>query len=236
MIVREANVFNLRGAITVGMRNPLESWGKSDSRISQLMLKGDKNFNEERFLLGEADKKLCQTLITAGKDHRKFMRQILVSMDINASMSAWWDIDTYKVASEKNSTSRMHKITSRSLTELDFDWVKMTPHREATLIHLNELISRIEYLDNMKRLSCSIKDMRQYDTEREELFDELIKDLPQGFTFWRHWTGNYEILRNIYFARRNHKQRELREFCKEIEKLPYFEELIGFGGLQVERG
>lgn len=209
MKVENMNVFNLDGALR-GMRNPLESWEKSDSC-----------WHMDRYLIGEKDLKLAQNLIKAGGDHRKFMRQILVSIDITASMSFWWDIDTYKVATEKNSTSRMHKLTSkncRHLTREDFNWEHMTSYREGVLGHINGLIDLLKYLTENGFTVMS--------EEYQTVFIELVNDLPEGYLFTRHWTGNYEVLYKLYHARKNHKQKEIRDFCKKLEELPYFNELI----------
>ena len=199
-------VFNLRGAI-FGMRNPLESWGKSDSEI----------INGE-FIIGNTDKELAFKLIKAGSDHRKFMRQILVSVDITAPMTWWWDMDTYKVASVKNSTSRMHKLGSRSLTPADFSWddqygyTHITPLRQYVLNDLNERILKFQRLKKENEIEAAMY-----------IWRDIILDLPDSYNFYSTWTGNYEILRNIYHSRKNHKQHEFHTFCNEIEKMPYSE-------------
>lgn len=211
MKVENMNVFNLEGAFR-GIRNPLESWNKSDSEKDDYMGK---------FYIGQKDLILAQKLIRAGKDHRKFMRQILVSMDITASMSFWWDIDTYKISTEKNSTSRMHKLTSkycRHLTQEDFNWNHMTHHRIETLEHINCLIDTLRYLTES---GVSI-----YAENYQTVFTELINDLPEGYLFTRHWTGNYEVLYSLIAARKNHKQEEIRDFCVKLEDLPYYNELL----------
>lgn len=190
--VENIGVFNIGGAIR-GMRNPLESWGKSDTE-------GDS--------VGPSDLILAKKLVLAGPDHSKFMRQIFVSMDITAPMSWWWDFDTYKVATTKNSTSRMHKLGSRLLTYDDFSWdneegkVEVGYYRETWLRYLNARIEEFQ----------KTKDM--------DLWREILMDLPQSYNFLATWTGSYQNLRNIYFARKSHKQKEFRDFCSNtIEKL-----------------
>jgi hypothetical protein len=216
MKIENINVFNIEGALR-GMRNPLESWDKADSYHE---LSGYANCDSE-FIIGEKDLELAQKLIRQGGDHRKFMRQILVSMDITASMSFWWDIDTYKVATEKNSSSRMHKLTSkycRHLTQQDFNWDRMTQHREDTLAHINGLIDTLKCLSDMGTSIMA--------SSYQSVFTELVNDLPEGYLFTRHWTGNYEVLYKLIPARKNHKQKEIRDFCKELEDLPYYNELL----------
>ena len=213
MLIENMKVFNLEGAMR-GMRMPMESWDKSDSHFIDVD-------EFEVFIIGDNDIKLGQNLVKSGQDHRKFMRQVLVSMDITASMSFWWDIDTYKVGTEKNSTSRMHKLTSKECRHLipkDFNWKEMTPFRYKMLTHYNELI---DTLKNMRNDGVPIMA-----AEYQEVFEELINDLPQGYLFTRHWTGNYEVLYKLYHARKNHKQKEIRDFCDCIKDLPYFREFV----------
>ncbi|MBU3186506.1 hypothetical protein [Clostridium estertheticum] len=216
MQIENMEVFNLEGAFR-GMRNPMESYDKSDSRYEyNRFLKTGKSY-----ILGEKDLILAQKLIKAGKDHRKFMRQILVSMDITASMSFWWDIDTYKISTEKNSTSRMHKLTSkncRHLTIEDFNWDHITQYRDITLSHINALIDTLQSL--VEKGQSVMSEAYQI------IFTELINDLPEGYLFTRHWTGNYEVLISLLVARKNHKQEEIRDFCVKLEDLPYYNELL----------
>lgn len=205
--VNNIEVFNLKNAIR-GMRNPLESWDKSDSFIW-------KNTNE--YIIGENDRNLALNLIRAGSDHRKFMRQIFISMDITAPMTWWWDMDTYKVSTTANSTSRMHKLGTRLLTANDFSWdnekgiIEITPFRECVLNDLNERITKFQELKNIDS------------DEAKKLWRTIVFDLPDSYNFLKTWTGTYEVLRNIYFARRNHKQKEFRDFCNVLETLPYSE-------------
>lgn len=197
-------VYNIKHALK-GARNPLESWERSDSIYDN---------HENLVTLGENDRKLITNLVLAGSDHRKFLRQIFVSMEITAPMSWWWDFDTYKVATVRNSTSRMHKLGTRLLTPEDFSWdgldgvVNITPYREFVLQHLNSMIG---YYQTFK----------ETDPEHaRKIWREIILDLPESYNFMSTWTGNYENLRNAHHSRKNHKQREFPEFCREVEKLP----------------
>ena len=190
--VENIGVFNIEGAFR-GMRNPLESWDKSDNG-------------------GPKDLALAKKLVAAGTDHSKFMRQIFVSMDITAPMSFWWDLDTYKVSTVRNSTSRMHKLGSRLLTADDFSWdneegiVELTPYRESFLREINTRITVWQ------------------ETKDKNLWRQIVLDLPASYNFLSSWTGNYQVLRALYHARKNHKQREFRELCGEvIAKMPYSE-------------
>lgn len=204
--VKNISVMNLENALR-GMRNPLESWNQSDS----FTWKG------EEFTIGEKDLNLALKLIKAGSDHSKFIRQILVSMDITAPMTWWWDFDTYKVSTVKNSTSRMHKLGSRLLTPDDFSWdntkgeIVITELRKYTLNELNNKISKWQKIKNDET-------QKEY---TQDLWREIVFDLPDSYNFLSTWTGNYENLRNVYHARKNHKQREFKDFCKTIEELPY---------------
>ncbi|HBF36293.1 MAG TPA: hypothetical protein DDW50_03130 [Firmicutes bacterium] len=198
-------VFNFPGAIR-GMRNPKASWHLSDTVFDDA--------SGALVTLGENDRKLAITLVTSGSDHRKFLRQIFVSMDIVAPDYWWKEMDTYKVGTAANSTSTMHKLTSRTLTGDDFSWDDLTPFREELMGHLNDLISRFKELTKNNETDQAKKIWRQ-----------LIQDLPMSFLYTRTWTGNYENLRNIYHARSNHKLSEWHDFCRVLESLP-FSELI----------
>ena len=207
--VENLEVLNFEGALR-GMRNPLESWDKSDSYYDK---------NTGKYIIGPKDLALALKLTKAGSDHSKFLRQIFVSMDITAPMSWWWDFDTYKVATVRNSTSRMHKLGSRLLTFDDFSIddekgnINITPFRKYVLEDLNKRIKEYQKLKDEGKIE-----------EAMALWREIVFDSPQSYNFKSTWTGNYEIMRNVYRARRNHKQREFRDFCKIIEnEFPYSE-------------
>lgn len=193
--VENIEVAHFQAAIR-GMRNPLESWGLSDS---------------EGTVLGPKDSELALKLIKAGTDHSKFLRQITISMDITSSMSWWVEMDTYKVATVRNSTSRMHKLGSRLLTADDFSWddeegnVTLSKLRILVLTDLN---SRI---------------MEWQVTKDADLWRSIILDLPASYNYRSTWSGSYQVLRSIYHARKNHKQKEFRDFCRVLEALPYSE-------------
>ena len=209
--VENLEVLNFEGALR-GMRNPLESWNKSDSYYDK---------ETGKYVIGPKDLELALKLTKAGSDHSKFLRQIFVSMDITAPMSWWWDFDTYKVATVRNSTSRMHKLGSRLLTFDDFSLddedgnINVTPFRKYVLEDLNRRIQEFQQLKNEGKTK-----------EAMALWREIVFDSPQSYNFRSTWTGNYEIMRNVYRARKNHKQREFRDYCKYIEENFPYSELI----------
>lgn len=209
--VENLEVLNFEGALR-GMRNPLESWDKSDSYYDK---------ETGKYVVGEKDLALALKLTKSGSDHSKFLRQIFVSMDITAPMSWWWDFDTYKVATVRNSTSRMHKLGSRLLTFDDFSLddeqgnINITPFRKYVIEDLNKRIAEFQQLKADGKME-----------EAMSLWREIVFDSPQSYNFKSTWTGNYEIMRNVYRARKNHKQREFRDFCKFIEKEFPYSELI----------
>lgn len=195
IIVSNTNVSNFEGAIR-GMRNPKKSWEKSDSY-----------YDGKDFVLGENDYNLAMRLVRAGSDHRKFLRQIHVSMDIDAPLYWWKQFSTYKVGTVANSTSTMHTLMDEKLTVENFAWNKMTGFRKHFLNHLNTKIKAYQIAEDGER--------------KEELFREIIQNLPQSFIYLRTVTLNYEVLRNIYHSRKYHKLREWHRFCGQIEELPY---------------
>ena len=206
ILINEIEVSNFKGAFR-GLRNPLNSWHLSDSYT-------DENGS---YVLGEKDLDLARRMIKGGPDESKFLRQIFVSMDITAPLYWWKEMDTYKVATVANSTSTMHKITSKEITEDDFSF-----DNDWDLIFNLAKASVVESCENLRQKYLNTQDKRYWRA--------LIQLLPEGYNQTRTWTANYQVLRNIYFARRNHKLIEWHTFCEEIEKLPYAKELITIGG------
>lgn len=213
MKFENTEVFNFEGAIR-GMRNPMNSHYRSDSR-----------YNENDCYIGENDMKLAQTLIKAGNEHRKFMRQIFVSVDITAPLYWWKEFDTYKVGTVANSTSTMHKLATTPITLDCFETDDYD--RNLSLVDYDNPINSIftfeEYiiyvLENIRQRYLETKDKRYW--------KELIRWLPESWLQKRTVTMNYENIRNMYFQRRNHKLTEWSEsFIKWVESLPYAEDLI----------
>ncbi|WP_312503836.1 hypothetical protein [Lacrimispora sp.] len=195
------SVMNIENAIR-GARNPMNSWNRMDSE-----------YNEEgEYILGPNDLGLAKRLRKAGGDHRKYIRQILVSVDITAPLYWWKEYDTYKVATVANSTSTMHKIHSKSFELEDFSHDRMT---EGTLAFMETVVAELEKIR-----------LRYIETKKKVDWYDLIQLLPSSYNQMRTCTLNYETLINIYFARRSHKLEEWHAFCRWIETLPYAKELI----------
>ena len=210
-----------------GMRNPKNSWNRGDSYQSDFT-----NDGKNGFVIGENDMKLAQTLIKAGNEHRKFMRQIFVSVDITAPLYWWKEFDTYKVGTVANSTSTMHKLATTPITldcfEID-DYDRNlsladNPKDDDGLDNISTFEEDIIYvLENIRKKYLETKDKRYW--------KELIRWLPESWLQKRTITMNYENVRNMYFQRRNHKLTEWSEsFIKWVESLPYAEELIMYDG------
>lgn len=222
-----------------GMRNPKNSWDKNDSGTNYDCMNGcredcphlnmdcDEEYCDE-FRIGANDMKLAQTLIKAGNEHRKFMRQIFVSVDITAPLYWWKEFDTYKVGTVANSTSTMHKLATTPITldcfEID-DYDRNlsladNPKNNDGLDNISTFEEDIIYvLENIRQKYLETKDKRYW--------KELIRWLPESWLQKRTITMNYENIRNMYFQRRNHKLTEWSEaFIKWVESLPYAEELI----------
>lgn len=199
--LERTGVMNFDNAMR-GARNPLNSWGRYDSYY-------DENGN---FVFGENDLSLAKRLCRAGTDHRKFVRMIFVTVDVTAPMYWWKEYDTYKVATVANSTSTMHKITSKPFELSDFSVDKM-----------NE-----DGIKAMEAVIDTLEDLRQkyLETKDKKLWYTIIQLLPSSYNQMRTCTLNYETLCNIYYARRNHKLDEWHTYCDWIEELPYFKELF----------
>ena len=195
------SVMNLENAIR-GARNPMNSWAKSDSRFDEA----------GQFVLGPADLALAERLCRAGSDHRKFIRQIFVSVDITAPLYWWKEFDTYKVGTVANSTSTMHKLHAIPIEASDFSIDRLTDESRAAFD------SYLAWIEQVRQ--------RYLETGERKWWDDLIQLLPSSYNQMRTVTMNYENLRNIYFARRNHKLPEWHTLCGWILTLPYAEALI----------
>ncbi|MFW6009440.1 MAG: hypothetical protein ACOCP8_09275, partial [archaeon] len=178
---------------------------------------------EHDFELGTRDKKLALKLCKAGSDHRKFMRQIFVSVNIKAPWYFWKQYHTYKIATVENSTSTMHNILKKKLSENDFEWDYVTTFRQAVLNHLNGLIRTINGLSVEIENTENKKVLKTLKYDKEKLWRELIQDIPGSFIYIKTCTLNYEVLKNIYHSRKNHKLKEWHQFCEWIKMLPYSE-------------
>lgn len=213
MKIEKTKVFNLEGAIR-GMRNPLNSWDKSDSYYDH-----GNNFN-----IGKNDLKLAQKLIKGGGEHSKFMRMIHVCADIDMPRYWWSEADTYHF-NTKNSCSTMHKLLNNNNPITIDTFVICEEDREWWELTVNKLESmRQEY----KEIQSTTKDSRQMN----RLLVRAKRMLPEGFLQMRTFDTNYAELRNMYFQRKLHRlQEEWNEtFCKWVESLPYAKELIMYTG------
>lgn len=199
--MNKAVIMNLEGAIR-GARNPLNSWARSDSHYD----------NEGNYVLGDNDLDLAKRLCKAGSDHRKFIRQILVSVDITAPLYWWKEFDTYKVGTVANSTSTMHKIHSKPFELDDFSHDRLT---DTGLEALNRFIEVLE--------QCRL---RFNDSKDKADWYDIIQLLPESYNQTRTVTMNYENLLNMYYARRSHKLDEWHTYCDWILSLPYTKELF----------
>ena len=200
--ITKISVMNIENAFR-GMRNPLNSWHKSDSYYND---DGD-------FVLGENDLSLAMKLANAGSDDRKFMRQILVSMDIEAPLLWWKEFDTYKVGTVANSCSTMHRLHTRDLTIDDFT------HENLDEPGLQLLQANIDYINHNRRLYVATNDKKYW--------RRMIEMLGTNYNQLRTVTLNYEVLHNIYHARKHHKLQEWKDFCKVIEGLQYSQLITG---------
>ena len=200
--IERTSVMNFENAIR-GARNPLNSWARMDSEYDE----------DGIYVLGENDLSLAIRLAKAGNDHRKFLRQIFVSVDITAPLYWWKEFDTYKVGTVANSCSTMHKIHAKAFERDDFSCDRLDEDG------LRALDSLIEYLEGERVKFCEDKNNKQS-------WHNMIQLLPSSYNQMRTVTMNYENLINMYYARKTHKLAEWHTYCDWIMSLPYAAELI----------
>ena len=193
-------VMNLENALR-GMRNPMNSWAKSDSY-----------YDGDDYVIGEADMDLAIRLAKSGTEHRKYLRMIFVSVDVTGPLYWWKEYDTYKVGTVANSTSTMHKIHSKPFGREDFSCDRMSD------VALRCLDQTIEVLEERR--------LKYVETKDTAYWHDMIQLLPSSYNQMRTTTLNYETLINIYYARRNHKLPEWHVYCDWSRSLPYAGELI----------
>ena len=199
--VERISVMNLENAMR-GARNPLNSWARSDSYYDE----------NGQYILGENDLGLAKRLARAGSDHRKYLRQIFISVDVTAPMYWWKEYDTYKVATVANSTSTMHKIHSKEFSRDDFSLDKLD---EDSVAFFDTIIAKLEELR-----------LKYAETKDKQYWYDIIQLLPSSYNQMRTCSLNYETLINIYYARKGHKLDEWHTFCDFIKTLPYAKDLI----------
>lgn len=209
MKFENTEVFGFEGAVR-GMRNPLNSWGRMDSKSNELT---------GEFEIGSNDLQLMQALIRGGGEHRKFMRMIHVQVDVTMPRYFWSELDTYHFGT-KNSCSTMHKLlnTNEPISK------ELFVYCEEDEDFLNTIICRLEGLRSEYRRAGAPQ------ANKDRLLLRAKRLLPEGFLQKRTWDTNYEEIRNIYYQRRGHRLKEEWQdtFCSWVESLPYFTELIGF--------
>lgn len=228
--ITNAEVFGWDAAIR-GMRNPMNSWDRSDSFVCNVECdecpeRGNhcQGHNYLDYVVGDNDLTLMKRLVKAGSDHAKFMRMINVTMDVIAPLYWWSEYDTYKVGTVANSCSKMHKIADKEFTLEDFSHEHLTPAAIATIRTVIERLNfaRKEFLKGRKGSEFGMPSAKEY-------WWDMIQLLPSSYNQKRTVQLNYAVLRNMYHARRNHKLDEWHDFCSWVETLPYAE-LITLGG------
>lgn len=204
-----------------GMRNPLESWEKSDSDRCE-----NCDFDDDFYCIGDNDLRLMLQLSNAGSDHAKYRRMITVYADILAPLYWWKEFDTYKVGTVSNSCSTMHKIHEKEFTFDDFSHEKLInsacmeiQEQHIRISPTQALATTIECLNSYRDLYLQTKDKKYW--------WQMIQLLPSSYNQKRTVMLNYEVLANIYKSRKNHKLDEWKDFCKWIESLPYSELICG---------
>ena len=200
-----------------GMRNPMNSWEKSDSEYETA------GYDIVGFNLGKNDHSLMRRLANAGTDHRKFMRMMPVYVRITAPLYWWKEFDTYKVGTVANSCSTMHKIAEKEFTLEDFSCEHLRTDRDFLMY------APTGYRYSSKDLlTLVIETLNHYrkeylETKDKEIWWQMIQLLPSSYNQTRNVMMYYEVLANIYKSRKDHKLDEWREFCQWIEELPYSE-------------
>ena len=201
LTVNKTEVFNLHGAVR-GMRNPLNSWDKSDSRWETI----------SDYQIGEADLALMRKLYRAGTEHRKYLRQIFVCMDITAPLLWWKEFDTYKVGTVANSCSTMHTIHRKPLTRDDFSIERMN-------------ITSLEYLDSLIAYLNGCREI-YVETKAKAYWQQIIDLLPESYMQTRTVTMNYENVVTIIRQRTGHKLSEWSQLIAVLQSLPYVKEIM----------
>ena len=230
MKFEKTEVFNFEGALR-GMRNPMNSWDKSDSKDEYEEHVG---YVVEKFVIGKNDMELAQRLIKAGEPHRKFLRQIFVSVDITAPIYWWKEFDTYKVGTVANSTSTMHKLASTPITKECFemdDFENVCYNEFETGVEFEGLkeLARYEIFNYWNEIIDVLERLRMLylETKDKRYWKELIRLLPESFLQTRTITMNYENILNMVKYRENHKLTEWSvSFMEWVKSLPYAEEFI----------
>ena len=224
-----------------GMRNPMNSWEKSDSEWYLMGTPGtnpaaaNDKYLKEKYCIGDNDLNLMKRLAKAGTDHRKFMRMITVYLDITAPLYWWKEFDTYKVGTVANSCSTMHKIAEKEFTLGDFSYEHLLEQKDVhtpndSCCNWNwegcEIIAPIDILEETINMLNKARKMF-LETKDKKYWWQMIQLLPSSYNQKRTVMLNYEVLANIYKSRKNHKLDDWHTFCDWIESLPYSELITG---------
>ena len=216
--IENVDVYGWEAAIR-GMRNPMNSWSKSDS--SYFYSESSYPHSGEFVHIGKNDLVLMKSLIKAGSDHRKFLRFINVTCDITAPLYWWKEFDTYKVGTVANSCSTMHKIHSKEFTEDDFSWEHLEELPEPTDVAKPLIEHTLMVLNYFRR--------RYIETKDKKFWYGMIQTLPSSYNQRATVQLNYEVLMKMYHERKNHKLDEWKGFCEWVKTLPYMREMLNDG-------
>lgn len=246
--IEKTEVFGWEAAIR-GMRNPMNSWEQSDSELCKGAggfedcrvstpggcPRGDEDyFKEDVFCIGKDDFGLMQRLRNAGTDHRKYMRMIVAFTDITAPLYWWKEFDTYKIGTVANSCSTMHKIHAKEFVLDDFSNEQLLVGTKKGAVEIEDQFSEGTgyYVTPFRVLALIVRCLNKYrdlylQTGDKTWWKQMIQMLPSSYNQRRTIMLNYEVLANIYHARKNHKLDEWRELCRWIETLPYSDLITG---------
>ena len=224
--IEHTDVCGFESAIR-GMRNPMNSWDKSDSGLT-VMNPTDVEFGYEpnyEYIVGENDLKLMKKLSKAGDDHGKFLRMINVTFDLTAPLYFLKEFDTYKVSTVSNSCSTMHKIHAKEFTLDDFSHEHLiNPAKYRLEAFIGVLNDYRDMFLNFDKETDTIK--KAFKNDKKNVWWQMIQLLPSSYNQKRTVQLNYQVLKSMYFARRNHKLDEWNDFCAWCESLPYFREVV----------
>ena len=231
--IENTEVYGWEAAIR-GMRNPMNSWDKSDTELTiSTQYFGNVSTRRTEICIGKKDFALMKTLVEAGTDHRKFLRMVNVTVDITAPLYWWKEFDTYKVGTVRDSCSTMHKITAKEFELSDFSREHLTTldYQHYTILDTEE-VERIEFQTaSTEILRLIIQCLNNYRklylaTKNKKYWWQIIQLLPSSYNQRATVQLNYEVLLNMYHSRKNHKLDEWRTFCEWIESLPYMGEFL----------
>lgn len=221
--IEKVDVYGWEAAIR-GMRNPMNSWDKSDSDLDAECFRCDICGKSDYLcrlykcvMLGKNDLKTMKTLSKAGSDHAKYLRYIDVTCDITCHHAWWAEFDTYKVGSVRNSCSKMHKIHVKEFTKDDFSHEGIDELFPIFPKANRALLTVIDVLEELR--------IKFNETQDKRYWRAIIELLPMGYNLKATLHLNYQVLKSMYFARRNHKLDEWHDFCRWCESLPYFKEI-----------